>query len=645
MPSIALKDILINARQESYRMRHFYLGVEHLFIALLEIKGGLASSILEAQGFSTEYVIDAVRRKVGKGSRHRLWAGIPNTPRSERVLAFATEYAGQQGRIEINEQDMLMAILKENDSIPVRVLNALRIDLDNVKQESVSQLSTVNSQQPYVKIDFGSDFDRSFELSDDQLFVLRRMFHGYTQIRIERRLTGGFTKALLLIVTPIDMDNRADAAVVVKIDEDDVIQDEARRYNSHVKNSLPQLSARLEDRPVAPETSDLAGLKYTLVAGSDGIPHDLRTAVKTTLPPDALAAWLGDELFTTYGAAWWGQRRPFRFQVWREYDWLLPPILTLEVIKDTKTLDSARVIGVPVRRNKIKQLEYGEAVVVENFTIQRVYRDRSAIQLAVGQSTDAASAYKIEVRGLDLTKDAYYRGEVLERIAGRVWKTRDEYLLHAARALEPDFDIHVQTIPLEKTNIEKLPNPIFAYEELLDRHVNGSLSRIHGDMHLGNIVLGPNNSASLIDFANARDGHTIFDWATLEVSILSEVVMAGVGETWEDVRVVLRQIIALNAGVLADEGTTNALAPVKALRGIVETCLATRDQWSEYYTALALCGLRAITWDTMALPARRLMFLVSALCMHEVRDRQAGHPPTDTGEESDLTDRYADNTR
>ena len=67
MPEIALKDILINARQESFRMQHYYLGVEHLFIGLLDIQGGLTVSLLEERGLTTEYVVDAIRRKAGTG--------------------------------------------------------------------------------------------------------------------------------------------------------------------------------------------------------------------------------------------------------------------------------------------------------------------------------------------------------------------------------------------------------------------------------------------------------------------------------------------------------------------------------------------------------------------------------------------------
>src|SRR5689334_14762735 len=109
MANIPLKDILITARQESHRMRHFFLGVEHLFIALLEIKSGLTSSILSDEGFAPEYVIDAIRRKAGKGSRHRLWAGIPNSPRTDVVLSIAQEIAQEQERQNIYERDLLIA--------------------------------------------------------------------------------------------------------------------------------------------------------------------------------------------------------------------------------------------------------------------------------------------------------------------------------------------------------------------------------------------------------------------------------------------------------------------------------------------------------------------------------------------------------
>jgi hypothetical protein len=249
-----------------------------------------------------------------------------------------------------------------------------------------------------------------------------------------------------------------------------------------------------------------------------------------------------------------------------------------------------------------------------------VYADRNLIQLAIGHGTDAAKAFKIEVRGLDLSKDTYFRGEVVERIVGRVWKRRNELLIHAARALEPDFDIETDKIHVGEN---KLPNPVIAYEELLDHYINGSLSKIHGDLHLGNIIVGPNNSASLIDFAHTRDGHTLFDWATLEVSLLSDLVAPVAGEGWDGARLALRYMDALNTHrtLPADHPElTTSFAAVTSLRRIVGECLATENVWSEYFIALALCALRAIMWETMPVGSRRLMLLIAAQSIGELRN-------------------------
>ncbi|MFN8376206.1 MAG: Clp protease N-terminal domain-containing protein [Anaerolineae bacterium] len=630
MSNIPLRDILISARQEAYRMRHFYLGVEHLFIALLEIKGGLASSIMEENGLATEYVIDAVRRKVGKGSRHRLWAGIPNTPRAEVILTLANEIAVEQSRKEITEQDLLVAILEENDNIPVRVLRALKQDINKIADEARHRTSSNNTQQSFVKIDFGPHFGASGSLSEQQLFVLRRMFYGYQAIRVERRLTGGYTNALILVVTPINTDEREDAAVVVKIDQADIILDEAQRYDSNVKASLPPFSARLVERPTAPETSDFAGIKYTFVGSNDTASKDLRF-VAASLGSPKLADWLKHEFYPLFGKTWWQQRRPYRFQVWREYDGILPPLLTLELVDEKQIPANAHVLKMPIKRSRLKQLEYGDIVVIENFTVSRVYRERGAIQLATGHGSDAATAYKIEVRGIDLNKDAYYRGEVVERIAGKVYKTRSEYLVHAARALEPEFDLTAESIPSGLDAPSKLPNPLFAYEELLDRYMNGSLSKIHGDLHLGNIILGPNENPSLVDFAQTRDGHTIFDWVTLEISLLSDLVMTTTGNSWADARKVLQYLIALNDNAplpQGDQRLSDAFSAIVTVREIARECLADPDDWAEYFAGLALCSLRALSWETMSVGARRLMFLLSALAVPRSQPLQKAASPS-----------------
>ncbi len=616
MPEIGLRDILINARQESYRMQHYYLGVEHLFIGLLDIQGGLTSSLLEERGLTTEYVVDAIRRKAGKGNRQRLWAGMPNTPRADIVLGIANDLALEGGRQEISERDLLIAILDENDSIPVRVLRRFEVDTAELASDAHEKALNPQRSQPYISIEFRQATN---SLPEEALFILRRMFYGYGRIRIERRLVGGYTSAVILVVTPVSADGMEDAAVVVKIDDADIILDEAQRYETHVRSSLPPLTARLEEKPTTSETSDLAGLKYTFIAGMNSSAQDLREAARDL---ENLGEWLRRELYPYFGKTWWKQNRPYRFQVWAEYDWLLPPLLTLDYSPDTAPTN-AIVVRDPVRRGRLAHLEYGDPVVVENFTVQRVYRDKNMIQLAIGKGAEAARrAYKINVRGLNLAQDVYYRGEVIDRIAGHVWETRAMALLTAARSLEPDFDLESETIPgIGKP--EHLPNPIRAYEDLLDRYLDGTLSKIHGDLHLGNILVGPNASAFLIDFAQTRNGHTLFDWACLEVSLLTDVVMPVVGNDWWSVRLVLRYLASLHKDT-PDSGVpalNDVMQHVVAVREIVKDCLAREGSWSEYYMALTFCTLRAFMWETLSLGARRLMFSLGGLAIHEMRTR------------------------
>lgn len=624
MSNIGLKDILISARQESHRMRHFYLGVEHLFIGLMDIKGGLTASILETKGLAPEYVTDAIRRKAGKGSRHRLWAGIPNTPRTEVVLDIAQEIALAENREEIQERDLLLAILDERDSIPTRVLPALGVTIDDFVQLARSHTLHRPTEQAFVKIDFGPAFEG--ELTKDQLFILRRMFHGYGLLRIEQRLNGGYTRTHLLVVTPVNLDQREDAPVVVKIGPTDVILDEAQRYDKYVRGTLPPMTARLEERPTAPETSDHAGIRYTLVTGSDGQPRDLREMIGTW-SGEQLGRWLMEHLYATFGDGWWKQSRPYRFEVWREYDWVLPPVLTLEYSEQDQLPANTQMLKFPIKRRKLAKLEYGDSVMIENFIVQKVDHENNAIRLAVGHAADLMRAYQIEVRGIDFEQDTYYRGEIVERIGGRIWKTRGEQLTHAVRALEPDFEIDDELIRVDD---HKLRNPLMAYNDVLDSYMEGNLSTIHGDLHLGNILIGPNEAALLIDFALTRDGHTVMDWATLEVSLLAEIVRPTLEPGWDAARYLLHVLHDMHdtkEGRLPEDQPelVDALLPIQAVRQIAANCLGRPNEWDEYFGSLALCSLRAVTWETMDSEARRLLFLVAAYAMTRFLDKSHEH--------------------
>ncbi|MCS7071842.1 MAG: aminoglycoside phosphotransferase family protein, partial [Anaerolinea sp.] len=372
----------------------------------------------------------------------------------------------------------------------------------------------------------------------------------------------------------------------------------------------------------------------TFVAGADArLPHDLREAA-ARLDGDQLGAWLKTILLPSFGKTWWLQRRSFRFPVWAEYDWLLPPLLTLDYmpIEEIPHDQPNITIKDPVRRERLAGLNFGTVVIIEDFTVQRIYRDRGVIQLALGKGSDSARrAFRVEIRGVNLAQDAYYRGEIVEYIAGRIAQTRAEQLAAALRALHPPFEPTASAIPgLDAQH--PLPNPIIAFDRLLDRQITGSLSKIHGDLHLGNILIGIQDSPFLIDFAQTRDGHTAFDWAWLEISLIRERLGPIIGTEWNTAWGALKAIDTVHRRlpVVLPAAFDAAVRPIAALQDIIDTCLIRPGDREEFYVALALAALRAMTWAEMPIGCRRLMVGLAALSIAEVLNSARTGGPSET---------------
>ncbi len=136
------KQILSLARQESENLQHFYLGVEHIFVALTKVENGVTQGVLQQLGVDPKWVRDTIRRFVGIGDGHRHWPDIRYTPRCEAVLRLATGESKKRENGLIGEKDLLLAILLEGDSMPVRALRDMGISIPGMigaaKDERVS---------------------------------------------------------------------------------------------------------------------------------------------------------------------------------------------------------------------------------------------------------------------------------------------------------------------------------------------------------------------------------------------------------------------------------------------------------------------------------------------------------------------------
>ena len=116
--SAASRRVLRAAEQECRNHNHYYVGVEHLLVALLEEQDSAVSERLRAQQIDSGEVHAEVRRALGTGE-DRMWEGILVTPRVRKVVSLAEEQAGDQ---PVEPADLLDAILSEGGSLAAEIL-------------------------------------------------------------------------------------------------------------------------------------------------------------------------------------------------------------------------------------------------------------------------------------------------------------------------------------------------------------------------------------------------------------------------------------------------------------------------------------------------------------------------------------------
>lgn len=110
--------VLRAAEQECRNHNHYYVGAEHLMVALLEERDPQTLHALEADGIDVRDVHADVRRALGTGEE-RLWEGILVTPRVRKIIAMAEEQAG--GR-QVEPGDLFVALRAEGGSLAAEIL-------------------------------------------------------------------------------------------------------------------------------------------------------------------------------------------------------------------------------------------------------------------------------------------------------------------------------------------------------------------------------------------------------------------------------------------------------------------------------------------------------------------------------------------
>ncbi len=121
------------------RLSHNYVGTEHLLIGLLEVDG-VAQKILRNNGVEEDKLIEMVNQLIAAPISVKTDEPEVYTPRAKRIIEQSKQEAEALESDEVGTEHILIALLKEQDCIAVRLLNTLSINIPKLYAETLSAM-------------------------------------------------------------------------------------------------------------------------------------------------------------------------------------------------------------------------------------------------------------------------------------------------------------------------------------------------------------------------------------------------------------------------------------------------------------------------------------------------------------------------
>jgi len=132
--------VLQLAQEEAKRLGHDYLGTEHILLALVREGEGVAAEVLNHLGVSLEAIRIELEKQVPAGGDLLTIGDVPLTPHSKKVLELAVDEARILHHNYVGTEHLLLGLIREGESVGARVLIALGVNLDAVRDGVIKLL-------------------------------------------------------------------------------------------------------------------------------------------------------------------------------------------------------------------------------------------------------------------------------------------------------------------------------------------------------------------------------------------------------------------------------------------------------------------------------------------------------------------------
>ncbi|MFP4042227.1 MAG: Clp protease N-terminal domain-containing protein, partial [Bacteroidales bacterium] len=148
-----IKDVLTFSKEEAIRLGNAYIGTEHLLLGMLREGEGLAIDILESFEVDLMNLRKLIEDRIKTDDKIATEAeNIPLYKTAERALKLVYLEAKSFNSNTINTGHLMLAILKDENSLVTQLLSEFDIDYEDVRIEMETK-----QRETEAKADFGEE--------------------------------------------------------------------------------------------------------------------------------------------------------------------------------------------------------------------------------------------------------------------------------------------------------------------------------------------------------------------------------------------------------------------------------------------------------------------------------------------------------
>jgi hypothetical protein len=127
------------ARQEAPRLKHSFVGTEHVLLGLLALEDGVVPNVLKRMGVDRDDIRRQIENWISTFPPGKIPDQLPYTPRVEKSLRLAASEAKLSKNACIGAEHILLGLVLEGDGVAGRVLRDFGLSPEKTREEIMKE--------------------------------------------------------------------------------------------------------------------------------------------------------------------------------------------------------------------------------------------------------------------------------------------------------------------------------------------------------------------------------------------------------------------------------------------------------------------------------------------------------------------------